>query len=280
MKKQQLWALALAAALLMSAAQGAETGAEPADNGREEGATTAVEVPAEAGEAAEEVTEEVTEENSDETAENSDELTDETTAEVADEGSDETAEEVSEEAAVEAVEVNRSGFDDVGNDSYCADAVAWAVRRGITAGTGEKTFSPDRICTVAEILTMLHRAEGSPAPAGAMPYSNIGAGDYFYRAAVWAAEQGMYHGNTFRGYEELCSRSKAAQYLWVLAKAPVAEGGWIFKDVSSSASYAPAVAWAARRGIAQGTGDGSTFEPDKTCTRGEIVTFLYRYYNR
>lgn len=272
MKKQQIWALALAAALLMPAARGAETGAEPADNGREEGATAAVEVTAEAGEATEEVAEEVSEENSDETAENSDELTEEAAAENPEETPDETPEEV--------VVVNRSGFADVGNDSYCADAVAWAVKRGITTGTGDGTFSPDRICTVAEILTMLHRAEGSPAPAGATPYSNIGAGDYFYRAAVWAAEQGMYHGNTFRGYEELCSRSKAAQYLWVLAKAPVAEGGWIFKDISASASYAPAVAWAARRGIAQGTGDGSTFEPDKTCTRGEIVTFLYRYYNR
>lgn len=171
---------------------------------------------------------------------------------------------------------SKTNFSDVPKSAYYAEPVQWAISNSITNGTSNTTFSPDDTCTTAQILTFLHRAKGTPAPTQSNPYSDVKSGDYFYNAALWAGENGL-TGNSggFNGGTP-CTRAAVVTYLWKLAGRPSA-GNAGFSDVPASADYAQAVAWAVAQGITNGTGD-TTFSPDATCTRGQIVTFLYRAY--
>lgn len=167
------------------------------------------------------------------------------------------------------------GFTDVPAGAYYAGAVTWAVKQGITTGTGDgSTFSPDSTCTTAQILTFLWRAVGSPAPAGDSPYAGVAAGTYYADAAAWACEQGLADAASFDG-DAPATRAATVTYLWKLAGRPAADAV-AFTDVDGDADYAQAVAWAVKEGVTSGTGDGTTFSPDSTCTRGQIATFLYR----
>lgn len=170
----------------------------------------------------------------------------------------------------------QSAFTDVTADAYYADAVKWAVEKEITTGTTATTFAPNTTCTTGQILTFLWRANGSPAPTPttANPFTDVKESDYYYKAALWAAEKGMVSG-TALGASTPCTRSATVTYLWKLAGEPSATKEAAFSDVPSGADYAKAVAWAVARGITSGT-SATTFAPDTTCTRGQIVTFLYR----
>ncbi|HIR84989.1 MAG TPA: S-layer homology domain-containing protein [Candidatus Galloscillospira excrementavium] len=163
-------------------------------------------------------------------------------------------------------------FTDVAADAWYAEPVAWAVEKDITGGTTPTTFSPDSTCTTAQILTFLWRAMGEPAAAG-NPFSNVSDSEYYAGAASWAHEKGLVSGTTFDAGAP-CTRSMVAEYLWKLEGSP-ATGGNPFTDVAADASYAQAVAWAAEQGITGGT-TPTTFSPASTCTRGQIVTFLFR----
>ena len=169
------------------------------------------------------------------------------------------------------------GFADVLISSPYAKAIEWAVDKKVTNGTSETTettFSPDEECTTAQIRTFLWRAMGEPAPASsANPFSDVKETDYFYKAALWAREKGQVSGNRFDP-NTLCTRASTVTYLWKLADSPAAQGGG-FSDVPASASYAKAVAWAVEKGVTNGTSP-TTFSPEDTCTRGQIVTFLHR----
>ena len=165
-------------------------------------------------------------------------------------------------------------FDDVPAGAYYAKAVKWAVEQNITAGTSATTFSPNAICTNAQILTFLWRANGSPEPTAANPFTDIKAADYFYKAALWAAENGLVSGSTF-GANTDCTRAMTVEYMWKAAGSPTTAEQASFDDVPASADYAQAVAWAVEQKITSGTGGGN-FSPAATCTRGQIVTFLYR----
>lgn len=167
------------------------------------------------------------------------------------------------------------GFTDVQKGDYCADAVLWAVEQEVTSGTGPSTFSPERTCTTAEILTFLWRASGSPEINGSTPFADVDAGDYYAQAAAWAYDEGLVSGRIFGG-DTPCTRAATVTYLWKLAGQPYAPGA-DFSDVPGSADYAQAVAWAVKENITSGTGNGA-FSPDVICTRGQIVTFLYRYF--
>lgn len=168
---------------------------------------------------------------------------------------------------IDSTESAVGGFTDVNQSNYYADAVLWAVKNDITNGTSKKTFSPDTTCNQAQILTFLWRAKGEPAPATAV------TGDYYAEAAQWAREQGLT--NNFSA-EAPCTRAMVVTYLWKLAGSPNM-GFSTFSDVPSNADYSQAVAWAVARGITTGTSTtNNTFSPDMTCTRGQIVTFLYR----
>lgn len=167
-----------------------------------------------------------------------------------------------------------TGFHDVPTGAYYADAVAWAVDKGITTGTSSTTFSPGSTCTNGQILTFLWRAEGQPQPTVANPFTDVKEGDFCYQAALWAYEKGMVSGSSFNAGTP-CTRSQTVTYLWTLAGQPEAASASAFDDVDSGAAYAQAVAWAVEKDITSGT-SASTFAPDGTCTRGQIVTFLYR----
>lgn len=167
------------------------------------------------------------------------------------------------------------GFSDVKEGDFFAEPVLWAVDKGVTTGTGDgSTFSPENTCSVSEIITFLWRAKNAPAPTIANPYTDGSADGWFQDAAVWAYENGLTADGAFPAGEP-CTRAMVVTYLWKLAGSPAASGSE-FSDVSADAPYAQAVAWAVSEGITTGTGDGTAFSPDKTCTRGEIVTFLYR----
>ena len=174
-----------------------------------------------------------------------------------------------------SVSLASASFDDVSAGQYFYDPVMWAVGRGITNGTTAMTFSPHNTCTRNHILTFLWRANGSPAARISNPFSDVDASGDFGRAALWAYEKGLVSGTHFHG-DDPCSRAEAVTYLWKLAGRP-ATGRSAFTDVPPNADYAQAVAWAVERGITKGTSE-TTFNPSGTCTRGQIVTFLYRAY--
>lgn len=166
------------------------------------------------------------------------------------------------------------GFSDVPESAYYAKPVVWAVDQGITGGTGNGKFSPGRTCTQAQILTFLWRAKGSPEPAGTATLSGVKESAYYYKAALWAKEQGMI-GDTFSA-DAPCTRAMAVTYLWKQAGSPDASAAG-FTDVPSEADYAQAVAWAVEQGVTGGTGNNQ-FSPTRACTRGQIVTFLCRAF--
>lgn len=163
------------------------------------------------------------------------------------------------------------GFSDVAADAYYADAVVWAVDKGITSGTSGTTFSPDATCSTAEILTFLWRASGSPVPTIENPFSDVNTGSYYADAALWAYEKGLVSGTSFGG-DAPATRLATVTYLWTLAGKPAPQGTNPFTDVSGDTQ---AIVWAVEQGITTGTG-GSSFSPDVTCSRGQIVTFLHR----
>ena len=166
-------------------------------------------------------------------------------------------------------------FSDVDANAYYYDAVQWAVQQGITSGTSETTFSPDQKCTCGQTISLLWRSAGSPAPKGKNnPFTDVKESAYYYQPALWAAEHGIVSGTAFHP-DEPVTRGQFAAFLYRRAGSPAVESKNDFTDVPGNADYAQAVAWVAAQGIASGTGD-HTFSPDAVCTRGQIVTFLYR----
>lgn len=165
-------------------------------------------------------------------------------------------------------------FTDVPASAYYADAVKWAIDKGITNGTGANTFSPDTTCNTAQILTFLWRACGSPKANAANSFTDVAGNAYYYDAAQWAKAQGMVSGSTLSP-DAPCTRASTVMFIWQAAGRPGAGSAATFTDVPANADYAAAVAWAVENGVTTGTG-ADTFSPDATCTRGQIVTFLYR----
>ena len=175
---------------------------------------------------------------------------------------------------VELITTESLKFTDVADDAWYANSVKWAVDRGITTGTSATTFSPDNTCTRAQILTFMWRAVGSPKVSSSNPFSDVKESDYYYDAARWAYEKGMVTGSKFEG-DTPCTRSATVVYLWKNAGSPYTSYYGSFADVTAGSGFASAVAWAVENGVTSGTSE-TTFSPDMTCTRGQIVTFLKR----
>lgn len=169
-------------------------------------------------------------------------------------------------------------FTDVNANAYYADAVKWAVEKGITNGTGTNTFSPDASCTRGQVVTFLWRAAGSPEPTSASTsFADLGsASAYYYKAVLWAVENKITNGTSDTAFSPnaIVNRGQVVTFLYRYEKASSTAGD-AFNDVAASAYYAPAVNWAVANKITNGTG-ARTFSPDADCTRGQIVTFLYR----
>jgi hypothetical protein len=169
-------------------------------------------------------------------------------------------------------------FEDVAEGTYYYDAVLWAVENGITEGTSDTTFSPDDPCTRAQAVTFLWRAAGSPEPTSTeMPYTDVSANAYYYKAVLWAVEEGITEGTSETTFspDQTCTRAHIATFLWRANGQPDSDAENPFTDVASGAYYETAVAWAAENGITTGT-TTTTFSPNNSCTRGHIVAFLYR----
>ena len=176
-------------------------------------------------------------------------------------------------------------FIDVKASDFFYEPVKWAVNNKITNGTSSTTFSPYKNCNRAEIVTFLWRAAGTPEPTVTRnPFTDVNSvrDASYYKAILWASQKGITAGTnatTFSPYQE-CTRSQIVTFLYRYAGKPSGYYSNPFKDVSSvnEASYYNAILWAVGKGITQGTST-TTFSPYASCTRGEAVTFLYRYVN-
>ena len=171
-----------------------------------------------------------------------------------------------------------NSFSDLAPNDFCYDAVMWAVGRDITGGIGNDTFGPNLPCTRAQAVTFLWRAAGSPEPeTRVMPFTDVPVGSYYYNAVLWAIENGITEGtrDTMFSPDATCSRAQIVTFLWRAGGSPAASGNSAFTDVASDAYYAAAVIWAEKNDITGGIG-GGLFGSNNDCTRGQIVTFLYR----
>ena len=170
-------------------------------------------------------------------------------------------------------------FADVANSAYYVDAVEWMLKREVTQGTTETTFSPNLNCTRAQIVTFLWRAAGSPEPKGTVSFADVSAGSYYAKAVAWAIENGI-TGGTGDGLfspDATCTRAQSAAFLYRAAGSPAVGGSAGFSDVAADAYYAQAVAWAKEHGITDGIG-GGLFGSANDCTRAQIAAFLWRLY--
>ena len=171
-----------------------------------------------------------------------------------------------------------SVFTDVKEGAYYVDAVNWAVGKKVTSGKTETTFAPNDSCTRAQAVTFLWRAAGSPEPKSVLlPFADVPAGSYYAKAVAWAVENGITKGvsGTLFAPNATCTRAQIVTFLWRAQQSPAPGGANPFVDVRADAYYYDAVLWAAKEGVTSGT-SSVTFSPDVTCTRGQIVTLIYR----
>ena len=170
-----------------------------------------------------------------------------------------------------------AGFTDVPQGTYYEDAVDWAVENDITSGTSGMEFSPDETCTRAQAVTFLWRANGQPDAAGNNPFADVSASSYYNEAVQWAVTNNITSGtspNTFEP-DAPVTRAQVMTFLYRNADSPSTRDSASFADVPTDAYYRDAVRWAVTQGITAGT-SATAFSPDESCTRAQIVTFLYR----
>lgn len=180
---------------------------------------------------------------------------------------------------IEETKPETSPFDDVTANDYFYDAVNWAADKGITGGVSSSLFAPEDGCTRAQIVTFLWRAAGSPEPKALSSFADVPADAYYAKAVAWAVENGITEGTSDTTFAPgtICTRAHGVTFLYRAAKATASAGASAFTDVADSAYYADAVKWATDNSITNGMSDGR-FGPDETCTRAQIVTFLWRLY--
>ena len=169
-------------------------------------------------------------------------------------------------------------FTDVSSDQYYAEAVQWAVANEITNGMGDNKFEPDTTCTRGQIVTFLWRAKGQPEPTSNYnPFTDVPANAYYYKAVLWAVEQGITTGTSATTFspDAGCTRAQVATFLCRAEGEPSGSGYNPFVDVDTSEYYGNAVLWAVSTGITTGI-SATEFAPNAVCTRGQIVTFLWR----
>ena len=179
-------------------------------------------------------------------------------------------------------ETPENPFVDIKEDDYYYDAVIWAVGKGIAKGVTDTTFQPNASCTRAEMVTFLYRAAGSPEPTNKVnPFTDVAEDSYYYKAVLWAAEKGIAKGTSETTFSpnDTCTRGQAVAFLYRYANSPAVSGSNFFADVSETAYYYNATLWAVSGKVTEGT-SATTFSPNDLCTRGQIVTFLYRYMGK
>ena len=175
-------------------------------------------------------------------------------------------------------EVETSPFSDVSTSAYYYEAVKWAQENGITGGIGNGLFGPNQPCTRAQIVTFLWRAAGSPEPKSMSSFADVSMDAYYAKAVAWAVENGITTGTGDGKFspDATCTRAQSVTFLF-RAIGKLVDSKAEFSDVLTDSYYANAVAWAVENGVTNGIGDG-LFGPDNSCTRAQIVTFLFRAY--
>lgn len=157
--------------------------------------------------------------------------------------------------------------------------IDWAYFDGITAGKTANTFAPKYVVTRAEAMTFLWKVMGSPEPETQdNPFTDVPEGKYFYKPVMWAVENGVTSGATETTFapKQKCSRAQIMMFLWAAAGKPEPDTEENpFTDVSENKYYYKAVLWAVENGITGGIA-ADKFGPNNTCTRAQIVTFLYK----
>lgn len=159
--------------------------------------------------------------------------------------------------------------------------IDWALARHITSGTSPNTFSPGNGCTRAQAVTFLWRANGAPEPENVeCPFVDVPDGAYYFKAVLWAVENHITSGTSETTFSpgNVCTRAQIVMFLWRSKGSPISADSSVafpFQDVSEGAYYRNAVIWAIEKGITSGTSQ-NTFSPNLTCTRAQIVTFLYK----
>lgn len=164
-------------------------------------------------------------------------------------------------------------FNDVSKDEYYYDAVTWAAQKGIALGITDETFGPNNTCSIADILTFLWRANGSPEPTIKNPFKDVYPEDYYYKAAIWAYEKELVSGNIFTA-SGICTRGQVILLFYLLAGSPQTELV-NFDDITMDSVYLRAASWAVNQKIACGKTE-IIFAPDEICTRGDVIVFVCR----
>ena len=159
---------------------------------------------------------------------------------------------------------NSKDFADTRNH-WAKDAIDFVSARGLVSGMSGTTYAPDASTTRAQLWTILARQSGADLTGGATWYE---------KAQNWAKEKGISDGTNPNG---TINRTQMVTMLWRAMGQPAAASGAGFADVPADSYYAQAVAWAIENGITAGVG-GGRFDPNSTCTRAQIATFLYRLY--
>ena len=170
-----------------------------------------------------------------------------------------------------------AGFTDVPQGAYYKYAVDWAVENNITSGVSATAFSPDETCTRAQAVTFLWRANRQPNATGSNSFADVADNTYYNEAVQWAATNDITSGTSPDTFEPDApvTRAQVVTFLYRDAGSPIASGSASFADVPSDSYYRDAVRWAVAQGITAGT-SANAFSPDESCTRAQIITFLYR----
>ncbi len=170
-------------------------------------------------------------------------------------------------------------FTDVIENDYYYDAVLWSLKNQVTAGVSATVFAPNAYCSRAQVVSFLWRAAGKPDAANKNnPFTDVKTGQYYYEAVLWAVEQGITAGISKTSFapDAACSRGQIVSFLHRFADSPVVVAANPFTDVTSGQYFYQPVLWAVQNGITAGMSKTS-FAPNDTCSRGQVVSFLYRY---
>lgn len=179
------------------------------------------------------------------------------------------------------VQVQVSPFVDVDGSRFYAEPVIWAVENGITNGIDKTHFAPQANCTRAQVVTFLYRAVGSPEQENThFSFVDVSPGSFSYKATLWAAEYGITTGvdSTHFAPDATVTRAQFVTFLYRLCGKPETSGTNPFTDLNADAFYYDAVLWAYENGITSGI-SATQFAPNAPCTRGQVVSFLYRMFH-
>jgi len=201
---------------------------------------------------------------------------------MADEDATQDAVDAAIEALKEAIGPEPFLFEDVKDPGkFYFDPVYWAFNADpqITKGTDDTHFGPDNACTRGHVVTFLWRAAGEPEPKSTQtPFTDLKPGAFYEKAVAWAVEEGITKGMTDTTFapDGKCNRGQIVTFLWRFKGEPAPKSTQTpFTDLKAGAFYEKAVAWAVENEVTNGM-TATTFGPEATCTRGQVVTFLYR----